>query len=213
MKPQLVCFDVDGTLVDTLPRAYATDCRIIAELGGQIPTMQAYRNNRYRGNWKEFYKNFGVKNHEEALRRFYEYIHIDDLAAICGASETLDKIMSAGLNIAIVSLTSSRERLLLKLKNTGLLQHFDLKSIYVSDSIKGKAPLISQECSRIGAGRERTVFIGDTTYDIHEGKKAGARTVGLSSLNSFEDELSIVEASPDYIINRLIDLPNLLEEI
>ena len=58
---------------------------------------------------------------------------------------------------------------------------------------------------------KHVVKIGDTKLDVIEGKNAGCWTVAVLSGTQGADTLK--EVSPDFIVNSVIDLPNVIKEI
>jgi phosphoglycolate phosphatase len=66
------------------------------------------------------------------------------------------------------------------------LDHHGLREIFVSLQTADRHPskphpsMVHQAIADAGSAPERTVMIGDTTYDIYMGRAAGCRTIGVS---------------------------------
>lgn len=71
--------------------------------------------------------------------------------------------------------------------------------------------MVYQAMADAGADGDSTVMIGDTVYDIHMGKAAGAKTIGVSWGYHPIDELR--EAGADGIAESMDDLTRLLGEM
>ena len=58
---------------------------------------------------------------------------------------------------------------------------------------------------------ENAIMVGDSTHDIHAGKRAGVKTCAVTY--GYRDEKLLVNESPDYLIHKLTDLVNILKYI
>lgn len=56
-----------------------------------------------------------------------------------------------------------------------------------------------------------TMMVGDSTHDIHAGKRAGVMTCAVTY--GYRDEKILANESPDYLINKLTDLVSILKNI
>ncbi|MEK6888657.1 MAG: HAD hydrolase-like protein [Nanoarchaeota archaeon] len=205
---ELLIFDADGTLVNTLERSYKRDCQIITELGGRVPSMHEYKSTGVRGDWRKFYESFGVKDYQRALSLFYDRLDFEDIEAIPEVLETLEEIKRRDIKMAIASTNKDKSRVIRKLELTNLLQYFEAESIHSNPGSKVRA--IKAECLRVKANPDFTLFVTDTARDIWYGKRAGVRTAGLINYFCFDSASSITEAKPNLL---LMNIRGLLEFI
>ncbi|MCL0075240.1 HAD-IA family hydrolase, partial [Thermodesulfovibrionales bacterium] len=118
--------------------------------------------------------------------------------------ETLEELK--GHKKAVLS--NKREALARKtLDGLGLLKYFDL--IVGSDTTKERKPSpvpIFYALSRMNASPDKTVIIGDSSFDIEAGKAADIKTIavtyGYRSLNSLK--------GADFTINKMSELAGIL---
>lgn len=210
MKPKLVIFDVDGTLVDSLSISYDIDSQIIAELGGRVPDVETYREHLGEKDWEDFYKTFGVKETSRALSLYHTKASQKKSVAISGTEELLEQIRSNNILTAIVSVNKDLDHIISKLQSAGLEKYFDKHSIHCVSNIKTEA--IRRECEDRKVSFNEALYVGDTAKDIREARAAGIRTVAISNKHSYNPDSLIRQANPDYIFKDIIDMVSLLQE-
>ena len=71
--------------------------------------------------------------------------------------------------------------------------------------------MIESALSETGAAAERTVMIGDTTFDIEMARNAGVFSIGVAWGNHPVDELE--RAGAHHIVEKVEDLPQVITEI
>lgn len=210
MKPKLLVFDVDGTLVDSLSVSYDVDKKIISEFGGNVPSMETYRGCIGEGNWNDFYRKFGVNiDTERALELYYSRISQFDQKAIPGAKDLLQKLSDSDVARAIVSINKRQDYVLDKLRMAGLENYFTPKDIYCEGDNKVMA--IKEACSKRGITPQAALYIGDTAKDVREARAAGLKTVAISNKFSFNTKDIIMQSNPDYLFTDISDLTSFLE--
>ncbi len=58
---------------------------------------------------------------------------------------------------------------------------------------------------------KNVIMVGDSTHDIHAGKRAGVKTCAVTY--GYRDEKILANESPDFLIHKLTDLVNILKNI
>jgi len=210
---QLIIFDLDGTLVDSIGditislnyalkpagfKRYSED-EVSALVGGGITMVIG----KILGEEKSAFK-------EEVLSRFLDYYwdHIAVSSIVFpGVIETLEDLSA----YRKVVLTNKREAFSRKVMDQlGLTPFFEL--IFGSDSVAKKKPApeaVRQVLSRLSVKPSEAIMIGDSEIDIEAGKSAGIKTVGVTY--GYRDRAAISDA--DFIIDDIRELPGLLEII
>ena len=98
---------------------------------------------------------------------------------------------------------------------TRCLDHHALRSLFVTLQTADRHPskphpsMVYQALAEAGADAANAVVIGDTVYDIHMGRAAGTRTVGVNWGYHSVDDLR--EAGADYIAESMDELKVYLE--
>ena len=127
-----------------------------------------------------------------------------------GAGQALDTLDRKGWLLGIATGKPMRG-LINSMKPYGLLERFI--TLQTADVGPGKPnpDMLLRAMSETGADKQRTVMIGDTTYDMEMARNAGARAVGVAWGYHETDELK--EAGAQVIVRSFAELPSMLEKI
>jgi len=209
---QVVLFDVDGTLLDTVDYivfAYAHTARthgfpdvtreMVIAMGGQA-LEECYA---------VFAPGFAPRPLCETHRGF-QLANTGLVAAYPSSSIVLAQVRARGLRTAAV--TSRRTTAHLTLEETGLAPLLDV--VVTGDDVARCKPDpegVHLALNHLGAAAASAVMVGDTAADVRAARSAGLRTVGVTY--GFYSQTDYETYPPDYIIDDLSDLPGLLEGI
>ena len=215
-----VMFDLDGTLIDSVPIYYQIIDIVFAELGvpavSRKTLLEAMDDGEF--DWNCVLPE-NMKSRKVELTKKARGI-IDEIAPpmfdkqiklIPGTDVTFRKIASLGMKIALVTSTPAQQ-LTLKMKplnNAGLAHLFEV--IVTADDVRHKKPSAEPlvQCSqKLGVPPKKCVYVGDTRVDIRAGKAAGMGTVGV--LTGFDDYDTLKKEAPDAIINSIAQLSETL---
>lgn len=212
--PQLVIFDCDGVLVDSLAIACDLLARMLTAEG--LPTtltearrdyqellladvvsrVEARLGRRLPLDWLERYE----RDRAEAFRR--------ELTAIEGAAETVRGISAAGIAVCVAS-QGRLEKTRLSLGLTGLLGLFGSDALFSAYSVPRGKPhpdVFLHAAAAMNAEPSRCVVVEDTPSGVRAAVSAGMRAVGYVAGGS---EPALQEAGAE-IVRSLKDLPALL---
>jgi len=220
VKIEAAIFDLDGTLIDSVP-AYLNILGIIlkrlnlppvskealsALMGGGrdawemlIPEELKHKRDEIRNEIIEIAKEAGRK------------IFPQEIKLIPGVSEIFNQLSSRQIKLGLVTSTHARalDVKLIPLQREGIDVLFDVV-ITFEDTPKAKPapdPLI--ECARrLEVTREKSVYVGDSYVDIRAGKAAGMITIGV--LTGMDDYETLKEEKPDVIVKSVFDLSDIL---
>ncbi|MFZ5647283.1 MAG: HAD-IA family hydrolase [Bacillota bacterium] len=212
MKLKALLFDLDGTLINSIP----------------LITWSFQKTFEYFGlPWRngEVLKTIGIPLREVAERympgRAGEFIekytlfqrekHMNYIKPYPGTAETMEFIKNCGYCTAVV--TSKRKSPALKdLEITGLDKYFDI-TVAVEDVSRPKPdpePVL-KALALLNIKPGNALFVGDSWYDIMSGRQAGVATVGVTWGMASRGEL--VEKKAQLVVDSWQELINHLKLI
>jgi HAD superfamily hydrolase (TIGR01509 family) len=215
-----VMFDLDGTLIDTVPIYYEIIDIVFAELGVPVVSRETLMEAMDDGdfNWGRVLPDH-MKKRENELGKKARGI-VDEIAPamfhkqvklIPGTDVLFNEIAVAGIKIGLVTSTPA-QRMAVKmvpLRNAGLVDLLEV--IVTADDVRHKKPSAEPliQCSqKLGIPLEKCVYVGDTRVDIRAGKAADMGTVGV--LTGFDDYDALKNETPDAIIDSIAQLSEIL---
>lgn len=178
-KPRAVVFDLDGTLLDSLPLVLRAIAHAVEPFGPPPPTMEIFA--QLGGPPERFLPALvGDERHvPEAMARMEAY-HASNqhlIQAFDGAATTLARLSAGGVTLAIWTGRdrSSGERLLGTL---GLRRHF--ATVMYGDDLPTHKPNpqgMRAILRALGMAAADTIFVGDADVDVLGGAACGVDTV------------------------------------
>lgn len=223
-KQTVICFDLDGPILDVSDRYYELYSDLVRELareenkpGWPVLSKSEYWNmKRSRTREEKILANSGVtdsrlieryQRRRQLLIESKDYLRLDTVWV--GMSEALHSLKGK-FALVVATLRSSHDLLLEELEWLGLQSAFDEvvsshADVEGSSRTEAKARLIS---ARYDLTSMRSWFIGDTETDILAGKALGSGTVGVSF--GIRDESTLEAAGPDLLLSTPVELINWL---
>ncbi|HVN67690.1 MAG TPA: HAD-IA family hydrolase [Candidatus Sulfotelmatobacter sp.] len=209
---ELIIFDLDGTLTDSIPPAIAAIQKMLGQLG--YPVKSAAEVHRYVG-WGELPLITGSIGTEEedkvsaAMRLYEKYYREEGLPAVPlypHVKEILEYFKSK--TKAIISNKKSAFIDIL-LKNHHLAFYF--REVLGGDNapcLKPDPCAILEMLKKYNVPKERALLVGDMTVDIETGRNAGIKTCGVTY--GFDGKDKLAAAGPDFLIADLLELKSLI---
>ncbi|MFF9114003.1 HAD family hydrolase [Streptomyces massasporeus] len=212
MRHDLVIFDNDGVLVDSEPISNRLLAAYLTELGHPTSYEESIRD--YMGSAMH-------RIHELVLERtgqrlpedFDDVFHTrvftafeQELVAVAGASEVLEKLAADGVPYCVAS-SGSHERIRVGHRTTGLDRWFDEKRIFSSQDVgRGKpAPdLFLYAAERMGVAPQRCVVVEDSPLGVQAAVAAGMDVYGFTAMTPAEKLAGATRLFSD--MDELVDL-------
>lgn len=211
-----VMFDLDGTLIDSIPTYFSMTAAILEEVG--LP--QAPRE-RVACLIKDGLSGFHHLIPEEMSDRKEELMEAcfragkeisarldpNAVSLIPGVQALFRRLSRAGIRIGIVTASHAHyiERKLLPLRRAGIDALIDAVILIEDTTEKKPSPEPVMACARrLGVTEDTCVFVGDADVDILAGKRAGTFTVGV--LTGVDDYETLAMQGADMIIPGVQDL-------
>jgi phosphoglycolate phosphatase len=216
MKVDLIIFDLDGTLLNTLEDLADSGNYILNRYGFPQHPLSSYRFFVGDGILKlverilpedKKEKDF-VLSFKEEFVKYYNQHKSDKTAPYPGIINVLETIQNKHIKIAVASNKSHQMM-------HALMQHY-FPTIHFS-AIYGQRPgiptkpnptIVFDILKETASVKEQTLYVGDTSVDIQTAKNAGLKSIGV--LWGFRSREELVTAGADDVINHPDDLLKLL---
>lgn len=209
-----ICFDLDGTLVDSaedLVQATVYGLKvqgieppppevIISHVGGGARGL-------LRGSMGELATDERVEAGLAAFMEYYDTHLLDHTRPYEGVREVLEHF-APSTHLAVV--TNKPEAFTMKILE-GLKLKGYFKEVLGYDSVEQKKPHpegILRLLDQWGLQASRAVMVGDSPYDILAGKAAGTLTVAVTY--GFKPLGELTACGPDYLIDNILELVELI---
>tara|TARA_B100000686_G_C16527059_1_gene830326 strand:+ start:167 stop:844 length:678 start_codon:yes stop_codon:yes gene_type:complete len=215
---KLAAFDLDGTLLNSIP-SIVVGVRTCWEVLGFPPITDDQIKNIIGLPWEESVERLMPGSGSREVKMIKEY-HAEITRGerrppnrppekvFPGVEKVLDQLQNNGYGLAIV--TSRSNRRFKELLERGNLAHRFI-SMKTADQGPGKPDpyLLNEAMREIGVQPRDTVMIGDTTYDIQMGRNAGTGAVGVTWGVHVAKELRV--AGAHQVVDVLEDLYGVIE--
>lgn len=215
VRPAAVLFDLDGTLIDTIPHIlasfrYATEQVFGSALSDEellyhvgIPLIEQMRlmtqDEAIAQRLVAVYREFNHRTHDQ-MAKLYP-----------GTIETLTWLESCGMTMGVVT-SKGRPMATRGIELFGLSRFFE--TVVTADDVTKHKPdpcPVLHAAAQLGVAASDCVFIGDSPHDITAGNSAGSLTMGAVWGVAGRERLA--EASPDFMLETLGGLRDLLTDV
>lgn len=200
MNTRAVLFDLDGTLVDTLPLIIQTYRKVFHDM--KIPWGDNDVVKLIGLPLVEIARRFVGKNEPQFVETYQYYYQLehDRLTRLFpGTLETIKYLKSLGLKLGIVT-SKGKPVTLRTVAYTGLDCLMDVV-VTAHDVVKPKPdpePLFKALAS-LDTAADRSILIGDSRLDILTGQNAGARALGVTW--GLDDREELEKLAPDGLLD------------
>jgi phosphoglycolate phosphatase len=215
---EAILFDLDGTLVDSVPDiANALDCALASQGFSEVGEEQA---RHWVGNGagklvqRALAHALGVveseaqgESYEKLLAAFYDFYGRDSASrtrVYPGVVEALQSWQSAGVRLACV--TNKPERFTHPiLEQLGLQCYFPV--VVGGDTLAQRKPdpaPLKLACERLGVAVAGTVLVGDSVNDVGAARGLGIPVACVSY--GYNHGAPVATANPDLLVDHFLDL-------
>ena len=207
-----ICFDLDGTLVDSVDTIYKATVKALGELNINDPVPEEEFRIRIGHHFIDIFKdlNITVPEFEPFIKIYKEHYFdfIDQSKLYPDIEETLSDLKKKGLLISLLT-TKTQDQA------EKIIRHFNLSNYF--NEIMGRRPGIAVKpdpqplfeiCKFLKVKAEESLMTGDTELDIACGKNAGSLT--CAALYGYRTKEALLKEKADYNINQINELMSLL---
>ncbi len=211
MDIKAVIFDADGTLLDTREFIYQAYEHTLRSYGHEVPDRETMAKN-FGLPLHDCYKVFAPAGDNDALCHMHDVFQKNNYQLIDSYESlvlTLDTLRDRGLKIGICS--SRTNHLLEALERVGIKDHCDAV-IAGKDVAKHKPDPegFLKAVAAMSVSPDRAAMVGDTPQDIGAGKNGGA-ALTIAVTHGFGTREALLEAGANFVVDRLTEIPPLLQ--
>ena len=173
MKLKGFIFDLDGTLINSLPVVRASFSSTLLKFTGRVYSDKEL-SSLFGPSEEGIFKKLFPDSWREALQFYlheYDRIHLHYATPFPGVVETLILLQKRKMRLALVS-GKGAGSMEISLQHSGLQRFFEL-IITGSEFKASKAEHIKQVLALWNLAPEEVVYIGDIAYDVQAAKEVG----------------------------------------
>lgn len=212
MKVKHLCFDLDGTLVDSSETIFKSTITTLEQLGISYNFSKNDLDKRIGQHFVDIFNEFNVQVTDfEEFIKLYKSLYFDfieDSILYPGVFETIKHIKKNDFKISLLT-TKAQDQADLIIDHFSLRPYFDFVMGRVNEIPHKPAPEpLLMICEKLKVLPGETIMIGDTELDIQCGKNAGTRTCGVSY--GYRTIRQLEENDADFIIDSIIELKEMI---
>lgn len=208
MKYDLIIFDLDGTLLDSL--AHVVRCVHVAaeQLGLICPSDQFIRDGvgiPLAEQVTRLFPDINLTMQEQVLRRFQDcyYSGMQQYVLYDGVEEVLQQLKSQGLFLGLAT-NMGRTGMNNVLQQTPLGELIDIAKCASDTQPKPSGAMVEEIMAFCDIDSNKTLMVGDTIYDIQTANNAGVDAIAVSY--GAHDVNTLKALEPLAVINHLNEL-------
>ena len=216
MENQLIIFDLDGTLLNTIGDL-AVGCDHMLSLRG-LPTHSYEEYCTFVGNGimrlveRALPEELRTEEYVKAARRDFVEFYIDNIdnhtVPYEGMVELVEQLQTKGAKLAVASnkFQAGTEKLIRKFFPT--IEWVEICGNREGVPLKPDTALVDMIIEKAGVERKNCTMVGDSAVDIQTARNAAIRSVGVSW--GFRSREELEQADADHIADTVEELTTLL---
>jgi len=202
-----ILFDLDGTLIDSTDLILFSFNHVMKEYLNLDVPEQEIRSLFGKPLYSQMEIYGGKERARELVEKYREHnliSHKDHLKEIPGVKETLEGLKKKGYALGIVT-SKQEDSARLGMQICEIEDFFDIFVFSNTVTIHKPEPEpVLYALRKLGLKPEEAVYVGDSTYDIICGQRAGVETVGVGYTPVGREQLKAT--NPDHWIEKIEEL-------
>ncbi len=207
-----VCFDLDGTLINSYNTIYKSTVKTLNELKINEPLIEEEFHKRIGHHFVDIFNEMKIPVTDfEIFINIYKNCYfdfIDESEVYPGVEETLNILREKNISISLLT-TKGQEQA------DKIIDHFGFRKYF--DFVMGRRPGIANKpaaepllfiCKELGISPSQTLMTGDTELDVNCGKNAEAKTCAVTYGYRSKDLLKT--ENPDFILDEISGLKEII---
>ncbi len=206
---QLVIFDLDGTLADTIPDLAAAMNETAKKYGKFGELEPLVRSSVGRGVYVLFdkvYRQLGIQSEDagrdvEEFKAYYAEHCFEKSRLYKNTIRVLKTLREKGIHVAVATMKPKNATVTV-LEKAGLMSYIEMHLSQEEMEEPKPYPWCVQECARrFGVDVAKTAMVGDGLTDVGAAKAAGALSIAV--LGGYFDQEEIKHSGADFIIEDI----------
>lgn len=206
---ELIIFDLDGTLVNSVPDLTDALNIVLSLTGDEMFTevqVKKMVGSGIRKLLEDASKKVGYTESLDELVSLFKNQYNKNIVNKTSPYQGVKEILEQLPRFKKVVLSNKLDEFTKKVvTNVGIASHFDLilganTSLYAS---KPSAEGVQFILNKLQIKPENAIMIGDSTHDIHAAKSAGVATCSVTY--GYRSRAVLEKESPDFIIDHILD--------
>ncbi len=203
-----ICFDLDGTLVDSHKTIYYSTIKSLNDLNIPGNLNEEIFRKKIGMHFVDIFNdmNIPVIDFEEFIKIYKNnyFLFIDDSELYLDVSNVLKYFSQNGLKISLLT-TKAQDQA------EKIIEHFNLSEYF--DLIMGRRDGIAHKpspkpllriCNDLNVNPNESLIVGDTEMDILCGQNANVKTCAIT--HGYRTEEAVLVYKPDFIVKNLNEL-------
>lgn len=180
----LIIFDWDGTLADSTQLIADAICQASVDVGLVQPSQLAARGIIGLGLREALQELFGeITEHQQQqlALRYGHYYHAQehDVPLFAGVAAAIPALSERGIQLGVAT-GKGRAGLDRALERSGIGQYFSATRCVDECASKPHPQMILELMQQLDVAPERTLMIGDTSFDLQMAQNAGVASLGVT---------------------------------
>ena len=183
-KYDLIIFDWDGTLANSTQLIVDAICKGSVDVGLPVPSQEAASGIIGLGFREACYALFGqipddVLTHITARYTYYYGQRENDIPLFDGAADVIGHLTEKGVALGVAT-GKGRAGLNRALDRSGIKHHFVATRCVDECHSKPHPQMILELMDEVAARPERTLMVGDTSFDLQMAQNANVASLGVT---------------------------------
>ncbi len=213
-KIKHICFDLDGTLIDSYQTIFKTTLRTLQHLKIKEPLAEVEFHKRIGHHFLHIFKDLDVpvSDIEEFIDIYkgYYFDFIDESVIYPDVIDVLKHLHRKKIKVSLLT-TKGQDQADKLIDHFNLREYFSLVTGRRNDlPIKPSPEPLYFICSELRVEQSNTLMVGDSELDINCGKNAGTYSCGVTY--GYRTRAELKSASPDFLIDDIKGLINIIQE-
>ena len=203
-----VCFDLDGTLVDSYRNILMATIKTLEVLGIPSTFSEVDFYNRIGHHFADIFHELKIPvpdlEHFINIYKTFYFEYIAESRLYPGVTEVLEYLRSNDIHVSLLT-TKGQDQA------DRIIDHFNLRLYFshvmgrrIGTPVKPSPEPLLMICKDLNILPAESIMTGDTELDIMCGKSAKVKTCGVTY--GYRTREVLEKENPDYIINEIIEL-------